>query len=86
MVAGKVFLYWLGTEPFLNIADPEFLNKISADIKGKNWGKPSLFKNDREPMFGSGLVMVEGDDWVRHRRVITPAFSPSNLKVINVSL
>ncbi|XP_022851947.1 cytokinin hydroxylase-like [Olea europaea var. sylvestris] len=79
---GKVFVYWLGTEPFLNIADPEFLNKISADIKGKNWGKPSLFKNDREPMFGSGLVMVEGDDWVRHRRVITPAFSPSNLKAM----
>ncbi|KAL2556068.1 Cytochrome [Forsythia ovata] len=79
---GKVFVYWLGTEAFINIADPEFLKKMSADIKGKNWGKPNVFKNDREPMFGSGLVMVEGDDWVRHRHVITPAFSPPNLKAM----
>ncbi|KAL2227072.1 cytokinin hydroxylase [Sesamum indicum] len=79
---GKVLIYWLGTEPFLYIADPEFLKQMSADIKGKNWGKPNVFKHDREPMFGSGLVMVEGEDWVRHRHVITPAFSPANLKAM----
>ncbi|MCD9645539.1 hypothetical protein HAX54_034537 [Datura stramonium] len=27
-----------------------------------------------------GLVMVEGDEWVRHRHVITPAFTTANLK------
>ncbi|KAL2550419.1 Cytochrome [Forsythia ovata] len=70
---GKVFIYWLGTEPFLYIADPEFLKKMTADIRGKGWGKPTVFKNDREPMFGNGLVMVEGEEWVRHRHVITPA-------------
>ncbi|XVE64235.1 hypothetical protein DITRI_Ditri07aG0084900 [Diplodiscus trichospermus] len=79
---GKVFIYWLGTEPFLYIADPQFLKKMSSGVLGKSWGKPIVFKNDREPMFGSGLVMVEGDDWVRHRHVITPAFSPSNLKAM----
>lgn len=79
---GKVFMYWLGTEPFLYIADPEFLKKISSGVMGKSWGKPKVFKNDRKPMFGDGLVMVEGDDWVRHRHVITPAFSPSNLKAM----
>nr|GLL28171.1 cytokinin hydroxylase [Ipomoea trifida] len=77
---GKVFIYWLGTEPFLYIADPEFVKKMSAGVLGKTWGKPTVFKNDREPMFGKGLVMVEGDDWVRQRHVITPAFTPSNLK------
>lgn len=78
---GKVMVYWLGTEAFLYIADPQFVKEMSADIQGKAWGKPNVFKQDREPMFGSGLVMVEGDDWVRHRHVITPAFSPANLKV-----
>ncbi|XP_071712105.1 cytokinin hydroxylase [Rutidosis leptorrhynchoides] len=80
---GKVFMYWLGTEPFLYIADPHFLKKISSGVTGKSWGKPNVFKNDRKPMFGGGLVMVEGDDWVRHRHVITPAFSPSNLKAMS---
>lgn len=79
--SGKVFTYWLGTEPFLYIADPEFLKRMSLGVLGKSWGKPSVFRNDRKPMFGNGLVMVEGDDWVRHRHVITPAFSPANLKV-----
>lgn len=79
--AGKVFVYWLGTEPFLYIADPEFLRNMSANIKGKSWGKPRVFKHDREPMFGNGLLMVEGEDWVRHRHSITPAFTATNLKV-----
>ncbi|KAL3653529.1 hypothetical protein CASFOL_003210 [Castilleja foliolosa] len=83
---GKVFMYWLGTEPFLYIADPEFLKNMSANIRGKSWGKPTVFKHDREPMFGQGLVMVEGDDWVRHRHVITPAFSPSNLNAMASSM
>ncbi|KAA8539924.1 hypothetical protein F0562_026616 [Nyssa sinensis] len=60
---GKVFIYWLGTEPFLYIADPEFLKRMSARVMGKSWGKPTVFKNDREPLFGKGLIMVEGDDW-----------------------
>lgn len=79
--AGKVFIYWLGTEPFLYIAEPEFLKRMSTGIVGKSWGKPNVFKYDRKPMFGKGLVMAEGEDWVHHRHVITPAFSPANLKV-----
>ncbi|KAI4351889.1 hypothetical protein L6164_006193 [Bauhinia variegata] len=47
---------------------------------GKSWGKPSVFRNDRDPMFRNGLVMVEGNDWVCHRHLIAPAFSPLNLK------
>ncbi|KAK9147521.1 hypothetical protein Scep_006278 [Stephania cephalantha] len=79
---GKVFMYWLGTEPFVYIAEPEFLKQVGSGILGKGWGKPNVFKKDRKPMFGNGLVMVEGDDWVRHRHVITPAFSPANLKAM----
>ncbi|WJX14516.1 unspecific monooxygenase [Trifolium repens] len=79
---GKVFVYWLGTEPFLYIADAEFLKKMSTEVMAKKWGKPSVFRNDRDPMFGSGLVMVEGNDWVRHRHIVAPAFNPLNLKVM----
>jgi len=80
---GKVFVYWLGTEPFLYIGDPGFLKQVSNGVvMSKAWGKPTVFKRDRDPMFGKGLVMVEGDDWVRHRRIITPAFSSGNLKAM----
>ncbi|KAG6533883.1 cytokinin hydroxylase-like [Zingiber officinale] len=77
---GKVFIYWLGTEPFLYIADPEFLKLATAGAMGKKWGKPNVFKLDREPMFGRGLVMLEGEDWARHKQIIAPAFSATNLK------
>ena len=82
-----MFVYWLGTEPFLYIGDPGFLKQVSNGVvMSKAWGKPTVFKRDRDPMFGKGLVMVEGDDWVRHRRIITPAFSSGNLKVGPLSL
>ncbi|CAK9160939.1 unnamed protein product [Ilex paraguariensis] len=68
--AGRCFIYRLGTEPFLYIADPECLKRMSAGVMGKSWGKPTVFKNDRKPLFGNGLTMVEGDDWVRHRQAM----------------
>ncbi|MCL7021928.1 hypothetical protein MKW94_020052 [Papaver nudicaule] len=80
---GKVFIYWLGTEPFLYVSDPEFIKQMSTKVMAKSWGKPRVFKDDRKPMFGNhGLLMVEGQDWVHHRHIITPAFSPSNLKAM----
>ncbi|QHO35598.1 uncharacterized protein DS421_9g276810 [Arachis hypogaea] len=82
MYVGKVFVYWLGTEPFLYIADAEFLKKMSKEVEAKRWGKPSVFRDDREAMFGSGLVMVEGNDWVRHRHIVAPAFNPIHLKAM----
>ena len=79
--AGKVFVYWLGTEPFLYVAEPEFLKQIVSGALSKSWGKPSVFRQDRRPMFGNGLVMVDGDYWQYHRHIISPAFSPANLNV-----
>ncbi|KAK8278624.1 hypothetical protein V6Z12_D09G054900 [Gossypium hirsutum] len=67
---GKVFMYWLGKEPFLYITEPNFLKKMSSKVHGNKMGKPNMFKHDRKPMFGSRLVMVEGDDWVRHRHAM----------------
>ncbi|OEL29604.1 Cytochrome P450 714C3 [Dichanthelium oligosanthes] len=77
---GKVFVYWLGTEPFLYVSDPEFLKAATAGALGKLWGKPDVFRRDRMPMFGRGLVMAEGQEWATHRNIIAPAFSATNLK------
>uniref|UniRef100_A0A0E0EYU1 Cytochrome P450 n=1 Tax=Oryza meridionalis TaxID=40149 RepID=A0A0E0EYU1_9ORYZ len=53
-----------------------------ADTVGafsKLWGKPAVFLHDRMPMFGRGRVMAEGDEWARHRCIVAPAFSATNL-------
>ncbi|GMH28123.1 hypothetical protein Nepgr_029966 [Nepenthes gracilis] len=80
---GKVFVYWMGTEPFLYVSEPEFIKQMSGVVLAKNWGKPAAFRTDLIPMFGCfGLNMIEGKDWIRHRHIITPAFSPHNLKAM----
>ncbi|KAK8462201.1 hypothetical protein SEVIR_1G168600v4 [Setaria viridis] len=76
---GKVFVYWLGTEPFLYVADPEFLKAATAGALGRRWGKAEVFRRDRMPLFGLGLVMADGEEWARHRNIIAPAFSATNL-------
>ncbi|PRQ60104.1 putative cytochrome P450 [Rosa chinensis] len=78
------YINWLGTEPFLYIADPVLLKKMSIEVTAKNWGKPTVFKRDRAPMFGNGLVMSEGDEWALHRHVITPAFNDFNFNPTNL--
>ena len=63
------------------MAHPEFLKAATAGALGKRWGKPDVFRRDRMPMFGRGLVMAEGEEWTRHRHIIAPAFSATNLNV-----
>ncbi|KAJ0966675.1 hypothetical protein J5N97_023592 [Dioscorea zingiberensis] len=60
-------------------SEPEFLKQVTSGALSKSWGKPNVFKHDRSPMFGNGLVMAEGDDWAHHRHIIVPAFSMKNL-------
>ncbi|KAL1357586.1 hypothetical protein AAHE18_05G265400 [Arachis hypogaea] len=79
---GKVFIYWLGTEPFLYIAEAEFLKKMSREVEAKAWGKPYYFRKDRYSMFGEGLVMTESNQWVLHCHVIAPAFNPLKFKAM----
>ncbi|KAL8167017.1 hypothetical protein V2J09_008516 [Rumex salicifolius] len=65
-----------------SMADPEFLKQISAAVATKNWGKPLVFKGDRQTMFGQfGLNMIEGEGWVLHKRIIGPALSSSYVKL-----
>ncbi|KAK8944823.1 Cytochrome P450 714C2 [Platanthera zijinensis] len=82
-IFGKVFVYWVGTEPFVYIAEPEFLKQVTTSGgMEKKWGKPNVFKHDRMPMFGNGLLMVEGDDWTHHRHIVARAFSTTNLNAM----
>jgi len=77
---GKSFLYWFGPKPRICIFDYELARQILSNKSGH------FMKNDTQPtvlaLLGKGLVFVEGIDWVRHRRVINPAFAMDKIKVI----
>ncbi|GLT49905.1 hypothetical protein SLA2020_234290 [Shorea laevis] len=77
---GETFLYWHGLEPHLCISDPELAKQILSNKLGfyvKPRTRPGLLT-----MMGKGLVFVEGLEWVKHRRILNPAFSVEKLKVM----
>ncbi|VVB03565.1 unnamed protein product [Arabis nemorensis] len=78
---GETFLYWNGTEPRLCITDTDLAkqilsNKLGLVVKAKI--RPEL----RNLIGIKGLFFVEGDDWVRHRRILNPSFSIDRLKIM----
>ena len=79
--AGETFLCWFGTQPRICISEPELVKQILINKFGfyvKPRTRPSIVT-----LVGRGLVLINGLDWVKHRRIINPAFSLDKLKVSN---
>ncbi|WVZ57064.1 hypothetical protein U9M48_007501 [Paspalum notatum var. saurae] len=78
---GQSFLYWFGPKPHICIFDYELARQILSSKSGH------FLKNDVPPtvldLVGNGLALLEGADWVRHHRVIKPAFSMDKLKMMS---
>ncbi|KAL0658112.1 hypothetical protein Bca4012_078697 [Brassica carinata] len=76
----ETFLYWNGTKPTLFISDTE----LGKQILSTKLGFAVIAKTRHEVfiLFGKGLPFIEGDDWVRHRRILNPAFTMDRLKVM----
>ncbi|KAL6593999.1 hypothetical protein ACP70R_048900 [Stipagrostis hirtigluma subsp. patula] len=81
---GGPFLYWFGSKPRICIFDYELARQILSSKSGH------FLKNDSHPtvlaLLGKGLVLVEGVDWVRHRRVINPAFAMDKIKMMTKTM
>ncbi|XP_003557875.1 cytochrome P450 709B2 [Brachypodium distachyon] len=77
---GSPYVYWFGPQPRICIFDYELVKQVLANKYGH------FIKNDTHPtilaMIGKGLVLVDGSDWVRHRRVVNPAFAMDKLKMM----
>ena len=80
--AGETFLYWFGMQPRICISDPEFAKQILLNKFGF-YVKPSSRPSVQTLVGNKGLVLISGLDWVKHRRIINPAFSLDKLKVRN---
>ncbi|KAL5209847.1 hypothetical protein ABZP36_005470 [Zizania latifolia] len=81
---GEPFVYWLGAKPHICIFNYEWARQILSNKSGH------FLKNDVHPtvlaLLGKGLALVEGIDWVRHRRVINPAFTMDKLKMMTKTM
>nr|CAB3495819.1 unnamed protein product [Digitaria exilis] len=82
--SGGPFLFWFGPQPRICLLDYELVRQVL-------WNKSGHFvKTDAHPtilaMLGKGLVLVEGPDWVRHRRVVNPAFAMDKLKMMTTTM
>ncbi|KAJ6807786.1 cytochrome P450 709B2-like [Iris pallida] len=78
---GGTFLYWFGAQPRLCITDTEQIKQVLSNKFGfftKSTPNPSILA-----LLGRfGLVLTEGPEWFRHRRVVSPAFTMDKLKMM----
>ena len=65
----------LGVEGIL-LNDPEGIRHVLAD-RGDHYGRPPAFIRPIRPVAGEGVLLAEGADWKRQRRMLAPAFTPS---------
>ena len=65
--------------PDFCVADVDQVKQVLAERTGlfpKNYLNANL-----EVLLGKGLILVNGEDWKRHRKVVHPAFNLEKLKV-----
>ncbi|XP_071706557.1 cytochrome P450 CYP72A219-like [Rutidosis leptorrhynchoides] len=74
---GKQFFTWMGWQPRVTIMDPELIKEIFTNINDFQKPKPA---NPIGKMFVTGVTSHEGDQWVKHRKIINPAFHVKKLK------
>ncbi|KAI3694038.1 hypothetical protein L1987_76996 [Smallanthus sonchifolius] len=76
-IHGKNCFTWAGPIPVVHITDPPMIKEILGNYEEfqKQRGGNPLGR-----LLAKGLVDVEGDQWVKHRKIIKPAFHVEKLK------
>jgi PHYB activation tagged suppressor 1 len=80
MHAGERFLYWYGTDAMICISDVELVKEILSNKFGF-YPKRKVRRPSVVTLVGEGLALMEGEEWVRRRKILNPAFSMDKLKV-----
>ncbi|CAL4939615.1 unnamed protein product [Urochloa decumbens] len=75
---GRTFLFWIGPIPAVFSTDLQLIKQVLTDRTGlyqKDFMIPVL-----KFLFGNGVILINGDDWKRHRKVVLPAFNHEKIK------
>nr|XP_043632600.1 cytochrome P450 CYP72A219-like isoform X1 [Erigeron canadensis] len=74
---GKNCFTWLGTIPVVHISEPTMIREVLVNYT--KFQKPRA-GNPLVKLLVKGLLDTEGDQWVKHRKIINPAFHVEKLK------
>uniref|UniRef100_A0A0A0KZZ2 Cytochrome P450 n=1 Tax=Cucumis sativus TaxID=3659 RepID=A0A0A0KZZ2_CUCSA len=74
---GKNSFMWLGPIPRVHIMDPEQLKTVFSFYN--DFQKPTM--NPFTKLLVQGIVNLDGEKWVKHRKIINPAFHLEKLKI-----
>lgn len=72
-------MLWIGSNPRICVGDIEMAKQVLSNKFG--FYSKSEASAGVLALLGKGLLLAEGEDWVRHRRVLNPAFAMDKLKV-----
>ncbi len=75
---GDVVAFRLGPKKLVLLNHPDFLEQVLV-TENRNFIKHYAFRLLR-PTLGNGLVISEGDFWLRQRRLMQPAFSRQRIE------
>ncbi|KAI3808288.1 hypothetical protein L1987_24237 [Smallanthus sonchifolius] len=73
---GRSFITWMGWNLRVTIMDAELIK----DVLTKSNDFQRIKGNPLVRLFGKGLITYEGDQWVKHRKLINLAFHVEKLK------
>lgn len=78
---GNKFLFCFGPIARLALSDPDLISDVVSRKNAANYVKPPLFSTVFIPLVGKhSLLVAEGSEHERARRMINPAFYHENLK------
>ncbi|KAI3943616.1 hypothetical protein MKX01_039244 [Papaver californicum] len=77
-IYGKNFLCWIGPQPTLFITEIEFIKEILNNKDGVYLKRES--EGYVKKLLGDGLITIEGDKWIKQRKLANHAFHAESLK------
>lgn len=73
---GKLF----GIESFL-VNDPAGVRHVMG-TNAANYTRPVVFPRLVRPLTGNGVLLAEGGEWRRQRRLLSPSFTPNRINIL----